>query len=102
MERNVKIGGIVACVLLLTFLVGSIALHFSQKAHNRIELDLDREFPPEEAFAPGEIFATVLARIMEHELDSTFGWRPRSKRTYSRNSWFLPSSIFRLPAVENP
>ena len=76
MDRNLKMGGIILGTVLLAFLVGSIALHFSQKAHNRIHLVLEEEFPPDKSHVPGEILATVLARIMEHELDSTFGWRP--------------------------
>jgi len=87
MERNVKIGGIIACALLLVFLVGSIALHFSQKAHNRIALDLDAEFPPEKDHLPGEILATVLAKIMDHELDSTFGWRPNDFFLWGPTFW---------------
>jgi len=37
---------------------------------------LEEEFPPDKDFGPGEILAAVLARIMEHELNGVFGWRP--------------------------
>ena len=38
--------------------------------------DIDAKFPPNQPFKPGEIFATTLAEIIDHELHSTFGWRP--------------------------
>jgi hypothetical protein len=76
MDSNLRTGGLIAGGVLFVFLMGSMTLHFCQKAHNRLDLDLEAEFPPEEDHLPGEILATVLARIVEHELDSPFGWRP--------------------------
>jgi hypothetical protein len=76
MDRRLRIGGIVFAVLLLTWLAGSLGLHFSQKAHNRLPLNLKEAFPKDKPHVPGEILATVLAKIVEHELDATFGWRP--------------------------
>lgn len=87
MQRNVKIGGIVLAALFLVWVAGSVALHFGQKAHNRIHLDLDEAFPPDKPHAPGEILATVLARIMEHELDGTFGWRPNDFFLWGPTLW---------------
>jgi hypothetical protein len=87
MERSVKIGGILLGALLLAVIVGSIALHFSQKAHDRIPLVLDEEFPPDRPYVPGEILATVLARIVEHELDSPFGWRPNDFFLWGPGLW---------------
>ena len=87
MSREFKIGGIALGALLLAFLIGSIALHFSQKSHNRLPLVLEEEFPPDKDFAPGEILATVLARIMEHELNSTFGWRPNDFFLWGPGLW---------------
>lgn len=62
-----------AAVLLLALNLG---LHFAQKAHDRLDYDIERAFPPDKPFVPGEIFATTLANIVEHELKSPFGWRP--------------------------
>jgi hypothetical protein len=39
-------------------------------------MDLDTQYPPGQPFQPGEIFATTLIAIMDHELHGTFGWRP--------------------------
>jgi hypothetical protein len=87
MDRNLKIGGIVVGALLFAFVAGSIALHFGQKAHNRIDMDLDVEFPPDKGHVPGEVLATVMARIMEHELDGTFGWRPNDFFLWGPTLW---------------
>jgi hypothetical protein len=87
MDSRLKIGGIVLATLLVTWLGGSIALHFSQKAHNRLPQNLEEAFPADKPHVPGEILATVLAEIMEHELDSTFGWRPNDFFLWGPTLW---------------
>ncbi|MFZ0887473.1 MAG: DUF2333 family protein [Candidatus Binataceae bacterium] len=54
----------------------NLALHFGQKHHDRLDFDVQREFPPDKPFMPGEIYASTLAAIMDHELHTGFGWRP--------------------------
>jgi len=61
----------VGLVLVLVFL--PLLLHFGQKGHNRIEI---AALPGGENYAPGAHFGYAAARIMEHELDGTTGWRP--------------------------
>jgi hypothetical protein len=87
MDRTIKIVGTILGALLIAFLAGSIALHFSQKAHSRIDMNLDAEFPPDKPHVPGEILATVLAGIMDRELDSTFGWRPNDFFLWGPTLW---------------
>ncbi|HVN27987.1 MAG TPA: DUF2333 family protein, partial [Candidatus Binataceae bacterium] len=41
-----------------------------------LDYDIDAHFPPAQPFKPGEIFGSMLAEIVDHELHSTFGWRP--------------------------
>jgi hypothetical protein len=53
-----------------------LALHFGQKYHDRLGFDIDKAFPPGKPFVPGEIYATTMAQIMDHELNTGFGWRP--------------------------
>jgi hypothetical protein len=53
-----------------------LALHFGQKHHDRLGFDINQAFPPGKPFVPGEIYATTMAEIMDHELNSGFGWRP--------------------------
>jgi hypothetical protein len=66
--------GMGAVVALLIFI--NLALHLGQKYHDRLDYDVDRAFPSDKAFIPGEIYATTIAEIMDHELHSGFGWRP--------------------------
>jgi hypothetical protein len=72
-RRNLIIA-IVAALLL--WIGGNLALHFGQIHHNHLPLDLTTEFPPDKPTVPGEIFATTLAAIIDHELHTGFGWRP--------------------------
>ena len=54
----------------------NVALHFGQKRHDRLDYSIDVAFPPGKPFVPGEIYATTMAEIMDHELNGAFGWRP--------------------------
>jgi len=67
---------IAACLTAILFCACVGALHFGQKGHNRLDLDMDAEFPGAGSIVPGEIFATTMASLIEHELAGTFGWRP--------------------------
>src|SRR6185436_10838792 len=53
-----------------------LVLHFTQKRHDRLPFDVATEFPADRTMVPGEAFATTLAAIVRHELDSPTGWRP--------------------------
>jgi hypothetical protein len=65
-----------AAAVFLIWLGGSLALHFGQKYHDRLGYDIDQQFPPDKPTVPGEIYASTLAAIMDHELHTGFGWRP--------------------------
>lgn len=62
-----------AAALLLAI---NLALHFGQIQHDRLNYSIDAAFPPDRSFVPGEIYATTLAAIVDHELNTGFGWRP--------------------------
>ncbi len=49
---------------------------FGQKHHDRLDYDINQVFPPDKPTVPGEIYASTLAAIMDHELHTGFGWRP--------------------------
>ncbi len=53
-----------------------LGLHFGQKRHDHLPYDINAAFPPGQPFVPGEIYASTLAAIMDHELHDGFGWRP--------------------------
>jgi hypothetical protein len=65
-----------AAAIVLLWLVGNLALHFGQIRHNHLDYDIAQAFPPDKPTVPGEIFASTLAVIMDHELHTGFGWRP--------------------------
>jgi hypothetical protein len=67
---------VAAGIVVALWIGGNLALHFGQIRHDRLDYEIDAHFPPNQPFKPGEIFASVLAQIVEHELHSTFGWRP--------------------------
>ena len=77
MSRRSKIVAVaIVAAILVGWIGGGLALHFGQKRHDQLGYDIDAHFPPNQPFKPGEIFASTLAEIMDHELHSTFGWRP--------------------------
>ena len=74
-------------LVLVVWLIGIFALHFGQRRHNRLPLDLDRAFPVGEQAPPGAILATTIAVIMEHELTDGFGWRPNDFVPWGPRLW---------------
>jgi hypothetical protein len=74
MTRNRLLIG--AALPLLLWIGGNLVLHFGQKRHDVLDYSVAESFPPGKATVPGEIYATTLAAIMDHELHSGFGWRP--------------------------
>jgi len=76
MGRKKTIAIVVGVLILIGWIGGGLALHFGQIRHNHLDYDIDAHFPANQPFRPGEIFASTLAAIMDHELHSTFGWRP--------------------------
>lgn len=67
---------IIAGSVIVAWLAIIIGLHFGQIHHDHLKFDADVSFPPNQAFIPGEIYATTLAEIVDHELSTGFGWRP--------------------------
>ena len=67
---------VVVLVLLGLGLAVPLVLHFTQKAHDQLPVAVLEEYPPERPFVPGEIYASTLAALMDHELRSGTGWRP--------------------------
>jgi len=67
---------VVLVVLLGLGLSVPLVLHFTQKAHDRLPVAVLADYPPERPFVPGEIYASTLAALMDHELNDGTGWRP--------------------------
>jgi hypothetical protein len=68
---GILIGGVIAMWLAII-----LGLHFGQIHHDHLKFDVNTAFPPNQAFIPGEIYAATLADIVDHELNTGFGWRP--------------------------
>ncbi|MDO8434225.1 MAG: DUF2333 family protein [Candidatus Binatus sp.] len=71
-NRLLIIGGAIVAL----WIALNLALHFGQIRHNQLDYDIAEHFPPGKPTAPGEIFASTLAAIVDHELHTAFGWRP--------------------------
>lgn len=76
-------GGLLVALLL----VGPVALHLAQKRHNVLPFALTARFPDEQRLTGGEVFATSLAEIMDHELHGGSGWRPNDFILWSPTLW---------------
>jgi hypothetical protein len=68
--------GIMAGAVAAIWFATVLALHFGQKSHDRLDYQVNGTFPPDKPFIPGEVYATTMAELMDHELHSGFGWRP--------------------------
>jgi len=76
-----------AAVILTLLVFGPLVLHFSQKGHNTLAFDARSAFPPGKPFVPGEIFATTLAELVDHELSGGTGWRPNDIFLWGPTLW---------------
>ena len=74
-------------VLLLGGVAFPLALHFGQKRHNVLPFDVDASFPPNQPIVGGEVYATTLIAIMQHELDGWTGWRPNDFVLWGPQLW---------------
>lgn len=78
--------GLPAGVLLL-FLIVPFVLHFGQKRHNVLDFDIATAFPETGQEVPGEVFASTLAALIDHELDGITGWRPNDLFFWGPGLW---------------
>jgi len=68
--------GVLAGVVIAILVVINLGLHFGQIHHDILPFEVESAFPPDKTFVPGEVYATTMAEIVDHELHSGFGWRP--------------------------
>jgi hypothetical protein len=71
----------------VALLLGPVALHFGQKRHNHLAFGVMEAFPPGEPIASGEVFASTMAAIVDHELSSLMGWRPNDFVLWGPGLW---------------
>jgi hypothetical protein len=53
-----------------------LVLHVTQKGHDVLPFSIAETYPPDKKVVPGEVFASTLAALIEHELGGVTGWRP--------------------------
>jgi hypothetical protein len=66
-------------LLLLVAVLGAavpIVLHVTQRGHDVLPFSVADAYPPGKPIARGEVFASTLAALVEHELGGATGWRP--------------------------
>jgi hypothetical protein len=79
---------VVALVVLgVAAVAGPVVLHFGQKRHNHLHFNVEAQFPADQPIAGGEVFASAVIAIMEHELDSPTGWRPNDFFLWGPRLW---------------
>jgi hypothetical protein len=76
---------IVGIAVLLS--IGPLVLHFGQKRHDRLAFSVMEAFPSDQPTASGEVFASTMASIVEHELSSLTGWRPNDFVLWGPGMW---------------
>jgi hypothetical protein len=69
------------------WVAGALLLWFAQSRHDQLPLDLDTGYPPGQQFQPGEIFASTVIAVMDHELHDGFGWRPNDFFLWGPTLW---------------
>lgn len=80
------IAPIVAAVVAVLLLGGPLLLHFGQVRHNRVASVAER-FPADSRPAPGEVYASTVATLIDHELSGVTGWRPNDFFLWGPTLW---------------
>ncbi len=82
-----RLAGILGLAFLTVVSIGALLLHFGQKRHNELPFPLEVAYPPDQPFVPGEVFGSTLTAILDHELESTTGWRPNDLFLWGPTLW---------------
>jgi hypothetical protein len=85
-QRGSVIGMLLPVLLLAAMVVGPLILHFGQQRHNELPFDVNTAFPESVPLVGGEVFASTLAALVEHELTGT-GWRPNDFILWGPTLW---------------
>ncbi len=64
-----------------------VVLHVTQKRHDVLPFSVAAAYPPEKKIVSGEVLATTLAEVVEHELDGSSGWRPNDFALWGPGLW---------------
>lgn len=76
---------LLAIVAALT--VGPVGIHLTQKRHNVLPAETIARHQPGQQAVSGEIFASTIMAIVEHELSGPVGWRPNDFVLWGPGLW---------------
>jgi hypothetical protein len=85
-QRGSVIGILIPAILIVVVIVGPLVLHFGQRRHNVLPFDVGTAYPNDTPIVGGEVFASTVAALMEHELSGT-GWRPNDFILWGPTLW---------------
>jgi hypothetical protein len=92
--------GIAVLAFLLALPIGALGLHCGQKRRNQLPFELEVAYPPGQPFVSGEIFASTLIAILDHELHSPTGWRPNDLFIWGPTLWADNNSNRQLGIIQ--
>jgi hypothetical protein len=87
-------------VTLLVTVVGPIVLHIGQRRHNVLPFDVATQFPADKTIIGGEVFASTVIALMEHELNGLTGWRPNDFVLWGPHLWADNNSNRQLGIIQ--
>jgi hypothetical protein len=77
-------------LLVIAILLGlgaPLVLHVTQRGHDILPFAVDAAYPEGRTFVRGEVFASTLAALVEHELGGATGWRPNDVVLWGPALW---------------
>jgi hypothetical protein len=93
--------GLVAAVVAVLLLIAApVFLHVTQKRHDVLPYDVNAAYPKDAKMVGGEAFASTLAALIEHELDSSTGWRPNDFVLWGPALWADNNSNRQLGIIQ--
>jgi hypothetical protein len=90
-----------ASIVVLIAVVGPLVLHFGQKRHNGLGFDVAAQFPAGRATVPGEVLASTVIAVVEHELGGLTGWRPNDFVLWGPRLWADNNSNRQLGIIQS-
>lgn len=90
----------VIAVLAALALTAPLVLHFTQKRHDELPIAVLAEYPPERPIVNGEVYASTVIAIMEHELGGGIGWRPNDFVLWGPGLWADNNSNRQLGIIQ--
>jgi len=94
------VGWTLLVILILGFAAGPLVIHFGQKRHNVLPFQVDTQYPADQPFVNGEVFASTLIGLIDHELDSPTGWRPNDLFLWGPGLWADNNSNRQLGIIQ--